>query len=401
MTSLEPTAYDWPAIHKIPQREFFSGPAYQKGQVSLTVGPGGLGKSTLCITEAVAMAGGFSVFGNEPLNLKVWYLSAEDDKEEMDRRIAAACEALHADRSTNLHVDCVEKGQIQIANSDGLNTGLIENLIAEIRDKKMKVVFVDPFICTHDVSENDNSKIDKVARAWKRIAREAECAIHIVHHQAKDTKEGSDGARGASALRDAARYIRTLVPVPNDAETLKRLGLQPSGKHVRILVTKSNFHRAIGSHVFTLGTRTLMNGRSEDGEPQAGDRVGAIELYPKHDTVPSTPTKGNRKGQRSAAATPVRPARTTAADEHEVAIILDLAAGENFKPAITDALWLGLAVAEALKLDPKIDKAWLIATFKDFTERGLLVEFNGPSTGNSGNRAKFYKPGDTADRPLN
>ncbi len=200
MTSLEPTAYDWPAIHKIPQREFFSGPAYQKGQVSLTVGPGGLGKSTLCITEAVAMAGGFSVFGNEPLNLKVWYLSAEDDKEEMDRRIAAACEALHADRSTNLHVDCVEKGQIQIANSDGLNTGLIENLIAEIRDKKMKVVFVDPFICTHDVSENDNSKIDKVARAWKRIAREAECAIHIVHHQAKDTKEGSDGARGASAL---------------------------------------------------------------------------------------------------------------------------------------------------------------------------------------------------------
>ena len=113
------------------------------------------------------------------------------------------------------------------------------------------------------------------------------------------------------------------------------------------------------------------------------------------------PTKGNRKGRRSAAATPVRPARTTTADENEVAIILDLAAGEKFKPAITDALWLGLAVAEALKLDPKIDKAWLIATLKDLTQRGLLVEFNGPSTGNSGNRAKFYKPGDTADRSLN
>lgn len=398
MTSLKPTAYDWPVVQEIPQREFLCGPAYQRGQVSLTIGPGGLGKSTLCLTEAVAMAGGFSVFGNEPMNLKVWYLSAEDDKDEIDRRIAAACEALHAERSSNLHVDCVERDQIQIANSDGLNTDLIENLIAEIRDK-IDVVFVDPFICTHDVSENDNSKIDKVARAWKRIAREAKCAIHIVHHQAKDTKEGSDGARGASALRDAARYIRTLVPVPDNVETLKRLELQPDAKHVRILVTKSNFHRAIGNDVFTLGTRTLLNGRSEDGKPEAGDRVGAIELYPKHDLAPSTPTNGNRKGQRSASATPVRPARTKAADEHEVAVILDIAAGKNFKAAVTDALWLGLAVAEVLKLDPKVDKAWLVATFDELTKRGLLVEFNGPKTGKSGNRVKFYKPGNTADRP--
>lgn len=138
MTSLKPTAYDWPVVQEIPQREFLCGPAYQRGQISLTIGPGGLGKSTLCLTEAVAMAGGFSVFGNEPMNLKVWYLSAEDDKDEIDRRIAAACEALHAERSSNLHVDCVERDQIQIANSDGLNTDLIENLIAEIRDKSKR-----------------------------------------------------------------------------------------------------------------------------------------------------------------------------------------------------------------------------------------------------------------------
>ena len=396
MTLITPTEYNWPAVHEIPQREFFGGPAFQKGQVSLTIGPGGLGKSTLCITEAVAMASGFSVFGNEPMNLKVWYLSAEDDKEEMDRRIAAACEALHGAPSANLHVDCVERDQILIASSEGLNTNVIEGLISEIREKKFKVVFVDPFICTHAVSENDNTKIDKVARAWKRIAREAECAVHIVHHQAKDTREGSDGARGASALRDAARYIRTLVEV-KDAEDIRRLNLRPDGKHVRIDVTKSNFHLPEGADVFTLGTRTLPNGRSASGEPQAGDQVGVVELYPKHDATP-LPPKGNRRVRRAAASAPVRPARTAPATESEVAIILDLAAGMIWKPAVNDPQWLGLAVAEALKLEPKIDKIWLQATFTDLKQRGLLAEFGHSSGGKPGRRETFYKRGESTER---
>ncbi|PTM40607.1 AAA family ATPase [Bosea sp. 124] len=388
MTSLTPTPYTWLDDHEIPQRNFLCGPAYQMGQVSLTVGPGGLGKSTLCITEAVSMAGGFSLFGHQPMNLRVWYLSAEDDKEEMDRRIAAACAAHHAWRSKNLHVDCVDRQQIQIAGPDGLNDAVIEDLINAIKGK-IDVVIVDPFICTHAVSENDNSKIDKVARAWKRIAREGECAVHLVHHQAKDTREGSDGARGASALRDAARYIRTLVPV-YDAEVIERLDLRPGGKHVRIVETKSNFHRTEGSHVVTLGTRTLLNGPQANGPRMIGDHVGVIELYPKHDLVPVQPKSGRIR--RTAVAVPVRPARTDPAAEDEVGIILDLAAELTWKTAVNDELWLGRVVAEALNLDPKLDQLWLVKTFEALVSQKLLEEFDLGPTGKRGARVKFYRP---------
>lgn len=29
MTLITPTEYNWPAVHEIPQREFFGGPAFQ------------------------------------------------------------------------------------------------------------------------------------------------------------------------------------------------------------------------------------------------------------------------------------------------------------------------------------------------------------------------------------
>ncbi len=167
---ISPTPYVLPSVDSIVPRQFLCGPAFQEGQVSLTIAAGGVGKTTLCIAEAVAMAGGFSLFENQPSKLKVWFISAEEDQHEMGRRISAACEVGHSSKPNYLYVNCATRSEIQIANSDGVNYHLVDSLIEKIREEEIKIVFVEPFICTHAVSENDNVKIDKVARAWRDVA---------------------------------------------------------------------------------------------------------------------------------------------------------------------------------------------------------------------------------------
>lgn len=59
MDPLTPTLYVRPALQDLPQREFLFGPTYQRGQVTLTIAAGGVGKAALCLAEAVSIAGAF------------------------------------------------------------------------------------------------------------------------------------------------------------------------------------------------------------------------------------------------------------------------------------------------------------------------------------------------------
>ena len=61
--------------------------------LSTTVAPGGLGKTSLLIAEAVAIVTGRNLLGEKPKRpLRVWYWNGEDPIDEMARRITAVCE---------------------------------------------------------------------------------------------------------------------------------------------------------------------------------------------------------------------------------------------------------------------------------------------------------------------
>src|SRR6516165_4352950 len=77
----------------IPPREFLFGRHYQRRTVSGTVAPGGTGKSSLVMVEAIAMATGRDLLGEgakEPL--RVWYHNGEDNMLELQRRVGAICQ---------------------------------------------------------------------------------------------------------------------------------------------------------------------------------------------------------------------------------------------------------------------------------------------------------------------
>lgn len=209
----------------IPPREWVYGGHYIRRFITTTVAAGGTGKSALLLTEAVAMATGKPLLRHpvrEPV--RVWYWCGEDPREEIDRRLHAICKHYGVtieDLGGRLFIDSGRDTEIKIAVATGqgcsIATPVIDDMIAEIRARQIDVVILDPMVSTHSVSENDNMAIDAVAKAWGRVAGVTNCAIELAHHIRKTGGEASvDDARGASALKDAARSVRVLNKMTRD-----------------------------------------------------------------------------------------------------------------------------------------------------------------------------------------
>jgi RecA-family ATPase len=104
--------------------------------VSATIGPGGIGKSSLGLVEAVGMAIGRDLLGTEHLKqpLRVWYHNGEDPREEINRRIAAVCMHYGLDEQEvrkNMFITCGLDMPIKVARG-ATEVKLDKALVAEI-----------------------------------------------------------------------------------------------------------------------------------------------------------------------------------------------------------------------------------------------------------------------------
>jgi phage/plasmid primase-like uncharacterized protein len=208
----------WRDTAAIPKREWLYGKHLLRKFVSVDVAAGGVGKSSLKIGEAIAMASGrdFYAKGLPEGPLTVWLWNLEDPLEEMERRIHATCERFKIapeEIGNRLYVDSGRDNPLVIATEgpDGavIVRPVVDALIEEMIERRIDVLTVDPFISSHAVSENDNNAIDIVAREWNIVAERTGAAINLVHHVRKSngTENNADSARGASALIGKARSV--------------------------------------------------------------------------------------------------------------------------------------------------------------------------------------------------
>ena len=275
---------------RLPKREWLYGTTLIRKFISVTVAPGGVGKSSLTIVEALAMVTGRPLLGvplpNGPL--RVWLWNGEDPLDELSRRIHAACvrhgldEAAIGDR---LFIDSGRDVGLVIMREVRkeliVAEPVVEAVVAEIMAKQIDVLIVDPFVTTHEVAENDNTAMAQVAYLWGKIADFTGCAIMLVHH-AKKMQGGevtAEDARGASALVGAARIVRVLNGMTK--EEAERFGISPEDRfsHVRIGEGngKANLAPRSGRSVwFRLANVNLGNGR---GNLDFGDQVGVVEEW--------------------------------------------------------------------------------------------------------------------------
>jgi AAA domain len=206
-----------------------------RGEITLLAGQGGSAKTALAVLIAVALAAGRQQLGpwrikNKPEGLRVAYISAEEDANRFGLLTAAACNVLAlgaAERALvkqNLLFHDAAASGLRIGEA---RPGQREDIAPESEDRALHqltaaLVGVDVLILDTLAAllalpnENDNSTGTTLMRRLGRAARQADCAVMLIHHTPKMTREVAAQqrgeptlVRGASAFVNSARIVLT------------------------------------------------------------------------------------------------------------------------------------------------------------------------------------------------
>lgn len=265
----------------LPQREWLYGAHYIRRYLTATAGAGGGGKSAHAVSEALAMVTGRPLLDPDgPLTkpIRVWYVNAEDPQDEIDRRFHAAAKHFNVTApqiGSRLFTDSGREQEFVIMKQDGRNfkicQPLIEELVVEIQLRQIDVLIVDPFVSTHEVPENDNGAMQRVAKAWTEVADRANCSVEVVHHVVKNSGEvTADSARGGGALKDKTRGMR-VINAMTEVEASKA-GLAGADGYFRVDSGKVNLVASGRSAWRRFVSVLLGNG----GMLSQGDSIGVV-----------------------------------------------------------------------------------------------------------------------------
>jgi hypothetical protein len=227
LPSFEPTVFEWEDPTKLPVRDWIYGKHLIRRHVSATIASGAVGKTSLKIVEALALATGRALLGQDvPKRCRVWLFNLEDDMIELRRRVSAAM--IHynikpEDIGDRLHIDGEKSLVITKTTRQGtvINVPVVDAVVAAIEALDIDVLFVDPFISSHDAPESDSGAMDLVMKSgWVRVAREGNCAVELCHHTTKaDSSSGMATAmsgRGSGAVVFACRSVQVLNPMSHE-----------------------------------------------------------------------------------------------------------------------------------------------------------------------------------------
>lgn len=301
-TAIRASPFVWRPTIEIPPRQWLYGRHLLRKFLSVDVAAGGVGKSSVKIVEALAMTTGRELHGKQVHDgpLRVWLYNLEDPAEETERRIHAAAQLFKIapeDVGDRLYVDSGRDQRCVIA-TEGMDGARIiapvsASIIAEMKARQIDVLILDPFVSSHEVSENDNRAIDMVAKEWGRIADICDASINLVHHVRKSNgaEVNADSARGAKALTDAARSV--LVYNRMTTEEGEVAGIKPDqiGFHFRAQNDKANLAPAEAADWFRMNNVDLAN----------GDKVGVACSWEWPDLFDGISTEKARAVQRAVA----------------------------------------------------------------------------------------------------
>jgi Mrp family chromosome partitioning ATPase len=108
---------------QFPRRQFLYGRHYVRKYVSMTVTPGDVGKTSLALAEAVALAANRPLLGvHFRQTCRVWYWNGEDPREEIERRVLGICRHHKVDQQSlvgDLFLDSGRDARIIVAEMVG------------------------------------------------------------------------------------------------------------------------------------------------------------------------------------------------------------------------------------------------------------------------------------------
>ena len=365
----------WRDPKTFPRRDWIYGKHLVRKFISCTVAPGGVGKSSLSLVEAVAMCTGRPLLGisvREPL--RVWVINLEDPLEEIERRVTAIL--LHfdidpAELGDRLHLTSGRDTKVIVASTTKAGTVIAQPVVdafkAKIRRERIDVTIVDPLVKAHRVPENDNTAIDMVCTEFAGIADECDCAFDLIHHVRKTNgaEVTVEDGRGAVALLSASRSARALNRMTQ--EEAERAGVVDPRFFFRTDNGKANLAPPDKTQWFQLRDVPLGNG-DPDLPFYNGDRVGVAEPWTWPDAMAGISTNDLRAVQKAVEAA-------------------------RWRENVQAADWVGKAIAGVLKLDPdsKTDRGRISGMLRTWLASGALTKVRGVDL--KGNERTFVEVG--------
>lgn len=208
--------------------------------VTLFSGNGGIGKSTVMFQLAAAVASGRKWLGRDVMLRRAAFLSAEDDKDELHRRldvINTRYDADHADYEDQLILwdKTGNATPFLYRGNDGWEDSPFFCLLANaVIDLGIGLLVIDSMY--NFFGGNELSRTDATAfmDCLQKLALEAKCAIVVLWHPSASGLESGTGTSGSTAFRNRARQMLYMTGF-KDEEAEE----DPDGRLLRVV--KSNY----------------------------------------------------------------------------------------------------------------------------------------------------------------
>lgn len=214
--------------------------------VTSLYGDGGSGKTMLALTLMVAMTtrGGMSWLGEPTHGLRSVGLFAEDDGDEIIRRLHRVCKAHGVAFGTvadKIHpLPGVGRDTIIAGYADSgelVITPLMSILLDRVKTSGAGLLVIDYAAAVFGGNELDRFQVSDFMRRLNALARDYDIAILLLGHPSMEGMKGGRGTSGSTAWRNQARSFLHLT-VNEDQD-------DPAGRSLLTLKhTKSNYGRS-------------------------------------------------------------------------------------------------------------------------------------------------------------
>jgi RecA-family ATPase len=226
----------WLATNRIPA-----------GDVTILSGDGGGGKTTVALQLAVSVERDLGDWlGTTCETGPVMFFSGEEPETEMRRRLHRVA------RSRNLEAAELERLHFHFADPDAcllgisrpngpmVPTPLFESLCAAALDIRPALIVVDSIAATFGGNQNDRVHARSFVGMFRRLAREADCAILLLDHPSLSGITSGTGRGGNMDWQNATR-ARLHLETVNDSDDgtervleVKKTNYGPCGEKVKL-----------------------------------------------------------------------------------------------------------------------------------------------------------------------
>ncbi len=234
----------------VPPQEWLVHNLIPKKQVTLLGGDGGTGKSLLALQLAVAVASGGWWLQRIVHGGPAIYFGAEDDKDEMHRRVNAIANGMGIDLGTLNGLSCRSLAgedallALEEAGAPLQRTDLYDEVEDHIRATRPALVVIDTLADVYPANENDRAKVRQFVGMLRHWAIKHECAVILLAHPSLSGMNSGTGTSGSTGWNNSVRsrlYLERItdkggVEGNPDARLLKTMksNYGPIGGEIRL-----------------------------------------------------------------------------------------------------------------------------------------------------------------------